>query len=343
MKRINNLFEKIYDYDNLKLANKNAQKGKKYYHDVKMVNDNEDFYLQKLQKSLIDKTFKNSKYSIFKKNDRGKEREIYRLPYFPDRILHHAILQILEPIWKKTLIRDTYQSIKGRGVHDGFRRVKKSFQKLNENLSDNIYCLKIDIKKFYPSINNDILKQIIRRKIKDDNLLWLLDEIINSTKGVPIGNYLSQYFANLYLSYFDHWIKENMKIKYYFRYCDDMVVLHENKEFLQKLLSEIKFYLFFNLTLELKNNYQIFPINKRRLDYLGIVFDNEKVYLRKNIAKNFKRKIKNVKSNIEQPLTKIENGLMSYYGWVKISKSFDLWNKYFDDDIKEIIKCKKII
>lgn len=327
MKRINNLFEKIYDYENLKLANKNAQKGKKNYRDVNVVNDNENFYLLKLQKSLKEKTFKNSKYSIFIKNDKGKNREICRLPYYPDRILQHAILQVLEPIWKKILIKDTYQSIKGRGIHAGFRRIRESIQ-----LSDKFYCLKIDIKKFYPSINNDILKQIIRKKIKDNDVLWLLDEIIDSIKGVPIGNYISQYFGNLYLAYFDHWMKEEMKVKYYFRYCDDIIVFHKDKNHLHNLLSEIKFYLSFNLLLELKSNYQIFPINKRRLDFLGFRFDNEKVYLRKNIAKNFKRKIKNIKKDLNQHDIN-KSGIMSYYGWIKTSKSFELWNKYYDNSM----------
>lgn len=177
MKRIGYLYEKIYDYENLKLAHKNAQKGKINYRDVIKVNENEEYYLLELQSQLKNKTFRNGKYHIFKKIDKGKEREIYSLPYFPDRILHHAILQILEPIWKNILIKDTYQSIKGRGIHEGFKRIKKSLQS-----NSNFHCLKIDIKKFYPSINNEILKQIIRKKIKDINLLCLLDLIVDSTK-----------------------------------------------------------------------------------------------------------------------------------------------------------------
>jgi RNA-directed DNA polymerase len=327
LKRIGYLYEKIYDYENLKLAHKNAQKSKRYYRDVIKVNENEEYYLLELQNQLKNKTFKNGKYHIFKKIDKGKEREIYSLPYFPDRILHHAILQILEPIWKKILIKDTYQSIKGRGIHEGFRRVKKSIQSNN-----NFSCLKIDVKKFYPSINNEILKQIIRKKIKDPNVLWLLDTIIDSTKGVPIGNYLSQFFGNLFLTYFDHWMKEIKKIKNYFRYCDDIVILHQDKQFLQKLLKEMIDYLNNNLELSLKRNYQIFSINKRRLDFLGFKFDHRKIYIRRNIALNFKRKICSVIKNSNQSF--LRNGVMSYYGWVKTSKSYNLWNKYFTKEIE---------
>ena len=116
--------------------------------------------------------------------------------------------------------------------------------------------------KFYPSIDHEILKQVVRRKIKDKRLLWLLDEIIDSADGVPIGNYLSQYFANLYLAYFDHWIKEEKRIKYYYRYADDIVILGSDKNELHSLLHEIRAYLSDRLKLKVKRNYQVFPVDK---------------------------------------------------------------------------------
>jgi retron-type reverse transcriptase len=187
MKRYGNLYSKIYDMENIALAHENAKKGKLHYSEVKMVEANSEKYFKEIHNMLKNKTFHNSKYEVFIKNDKGKEREIFKLPYFPDRIIHHCIMNVLEPIWMKTLISDTYSSLKGRGIHKGVKRVKSAL-KDRENTK---YCLKMDVKKFYPSINHDILKQIIRRKIKDKNLLWLLDEIIDSAKGVPIGNYLS--------------------------------------------------------------------------------------------------------------------------------------------------------
>lgn len=113
----------------------------------------------------------------------------------------------------------------------------------------------MDIKKFYPSVNHDILKAIIRKKIKDDDLLWLLDEIIDLADGVPIGNYLSQFFANLYMAYFDHWVKEELKVKYYYRYADDIVLLSDSKDQLRNWLLAIKVYLTNMLKLKLKDNY----------------------------------------------------------------------------------------
>lgn len=113
----------------------------------------------------------------------------------------------------------------------------------------------MNIRKFYPSLNHDILKAIIRKKIKDKDLLWLLDEIIDSAEGVPIGNYLSQFFANLYMAYFDHWVKEELKVKYYYRYADDIVLLSNSKDQLRNWLLAIKVYLTNMLKLELKDNY----------------------------------------------------------------------------------------
>lgn len=116
-----------------------------------------------------------------------------------------------------------------------------------------------------------MLKSILRRKLKDKRLLRLLDEIIDSADGVPIGNYLSQYFANLYLTYFDHWIKEQKRVKHYFRYADDIVILASDKSYLHSLMGEIRAYLG-DLKLEVKGNWQVFPVAARGIDFVGYVF-----------------------------------------------------------------------
>lgn len=334
MKRYGYLYPKIRDMENIKLAHKNARKGKMHYPEVQMVNANEEKYLQLIQDMLRDKTFKNSKYEIYIKNDSGKDREIYKLPYFPDRIIHHCIMQVLEPIWVKTLIADTYSSLRGRGIHNGVRRIKKAL-KDKENTQ---YCLKMDVRKFYPSIDHKILKSIIRQKIKDKDVLWLLDEIINSTKGVPIGNYLSQYFGNLYLSGFDHWMKEQKNCKYYFRYCDDIVVLHSDKKHLAQLRMDVSDYLKMCLNLNLKENWQVFPVYKRGIDFLGYRFFHNHTILRKSIATRFKQRMKDIKENHEQlTLINIVSGVMSYCGWMKFADSYNLQTKYIDNDIMNIL------
>jgi len=330
MKRFGNLYKEIYDISNIKLAHHNASKGKKYYDEVKVVDANLEYHINKIHDMLINKTFKNSKYYVFKRDFDGKEREIFKLPYFPDRIIHHCIMQITEKIWKRSLIRDTYSSIKGRGLHDGVRRIKTALKDIEETK----YCLKLDIKKFYPSINHDVLKRIIRKKIKCQDTLWLLDEIIESTKGVPIGNYLSQYFGNIYLSGLDHFMKEKFQVKYYFRYCDDIIILKNSKSELWTILQEIKDYCKI-LVLSLKENYQIFPVDIRGIDFLGYRFFHDFTLLRKSIALKFKRKTKLIK-NGNNPSNNI-NSIMSYYGWMKHSNCRQLFTKYVDKDIQNII------
>jgi len=333
MKRYNNLHQKIYDMENIKLAHKNAKKGKAHYSEVVMVETNPDKYFNEIHNMLKDKTFKNSEYKMFIKMDKSKRREIFKLPYFPDRIIHHCIMNVLEPIWMKTLIADTYSSLKNRGIHKGVKRVKKALTD-RENTK---YCLKMDVKKFYPSIDHNILKQIIKRKIKDKNLLWLLDEIIDSADGVPIGNYLSQYFGNLYLSGLDHWLKEQKRCKYVFRYCDDICVLHADKTYLSNLRKEISEYLTTDLHLTLKENWQVFPVDVRGIDFLGYRFFHDYTLLRKSTAIRFKKRIKSIKKNhkILTPIN-ILSGIMSYWGWMKHAKCYRLQNKYIDESIKRI-------
>lgn len=312
MKRFNNLYSKVYDLDNIRLAHLNARKGKAHYKEVIQINSNPEYYFNLIQEMLKNKTFKNSRYSIFHKFDGVKQREIYKLPYFPDRIIHHCIMQIVEPIWKKTLINDTYSSIKERGIHKGVKRIKFALR----DLEGTKYCLKLDIAKYYPSVDHDILKSIIKNKIKDKDLLWLLDEIINSAPGIPIGNYLSQYFANLYLSGFDHWIKEDLRIKYYFRYCDDMTILSDSKAKLHSYLDQISDYLI-TLKLKIKDNYRIFPVTTG-IDFLGYVFFPKYALVRKRIRSSC---IKMLKSN---SVSYVCRSLSSYFGWFIHSNSYNL-------------------
>jgi hypothetical protein len=322
MKRLGNLYEKICSLENLQLADEKARKGKLCSHGVLKHDKNREENLNKLRETLLNQTFKTSKYDIFKIYE-PKEREIYRLPYYPDRIVHHAVMNILEPIWVSIFTEDTYSCIKNKGVHAAARKVKKALQEDSEGTK---YCLKIDIRKFYPSINHDVLKQIIRRKIKDKQLLWLLDEIIDSAEGVPIGNYLSQYFANLYLSYFDHWLKEEKRVRYYFRYADDIVILTSDKAQLHSLLSDIREY-FGGLKLEVKNNWQIFPVASRGIDFVGYVFFHTHTRMRKSIKKTFCRKIAKLRKRKVLTEDEFKQSICPWWGWAKYCDSKNLIKK----------------
>lgn len=289
MKRIGNIFENVCTPENIYLAYTKARRGKGKRYGTRRFEKDLEQNLTDLRHELITGTYRTSEYTVFTIHD-PKEREVYRLP-FRDRVVHHAIMNILEPIWVSIFIQHTYSCIKGRGIHAAVKHLKRDLR----DTESTQYCLKLDIRKFYPSIDHDILKAIIRRKIKDNQLLDLLDGIIDSAPGVPIGNYLSQFFANLYLSYFDHWIKEEKLVRYYYRYADDIVILGPNKPYLHGLLVEINDYLTNKLNLQMKGNYQVFPVDVRGIDFVGYVFCHSHVLMRKSIKKNLCRKAAKLK------------------------------------------------
>lgn len=301
MKRIGNIYASITTLSNLQTADEKAQKGKAWQYGVQLHNLNKESNLLVLKDLLESRTYKTSMYDIFKVHE-PKERTVYRLPYFPDRIAHHAIMNILEPIFVATFTADTYSCIKKRGIHALLRNLQTDLK----DVAGTRYCLKLDIKKFYPSIDHDVLKLLLRRKFKDKDLLWLLDEIIDSAPGLPIGNYLSQYLANFYLSYFDHWIKEQKGVAYYYRYADDIVILGSDKEPLHQLLTDIKMYLH-SLKIDVKDNHQVFPVHARGIDFVGYVFYHTHIRLRKQIKKNFARKLSKDPTH---------PGIASYMGWL---------------------------
>jgi len=327
------LWEAICDMENLKLAHQNAKKGKGWYAEVKMVDENPEYYLKLLQEILLNHTYRTSEYTTFIKQDSGKERVIYKLPYFPDRICQWAILQVIEPILIRNFTDDTYSAIPGRGIHQAFTRIKKAVQ---NDVPGTQYCLKLDAKKYYPSINHNILKDKYRRLFKDNDLLWLLDEIIDSTPGdtgIPIGNYLSQYSGNYYLSSFDHWIKEVKGVKYYYRYMDDIVILAGSKEYLHQLRKDIAEYFHKELKLSIKENWQVFPTFVRGIDFVGYRIFLGYSLLRKTTCKQMKAKMVKIRKKVESGHEMNFSewcSINSYKGWLIHCNSYRLKAKYID-------------
>ncbi len=266
MKRYGNLYAQICDINNLRLAAQNAASGKRRRSEVTAFFARLEENLEQLHRELTEKRYKTSPYDVFVKFE-GKRREIYKLP-FRDRVVHWAIMQVLEPIWTPQFTADTHACIKGRGMHSLLRKLREDLRNDPEGTA---YCLKLDVRKFYPSIDHDKMKAVVRRKIKDPEVLWLLDGIIDSAPGVPIGNYISQYFANLYLSELDHLLKEVAGVRYYYRYADDMVLLAGDKPTLHGWLVLINDWLNEERCVDLKSNYQVFPVESRGIDFVGYV------------------------------------------------------------------------
>lgn len=330
MKRIGNVYHKVYDIDNLRMAHKKARVGKQHYSEVKMVDSNIDFYLLQIQDMLINKTYDTSEYIVSTIQDRGKEREISKLPYYPDRIVQWALMLQIEDMFLKHFIYDTYAALPNKGTHKALYRTLH-FMKDREGTK---YCFKFDIKKFFNNIDQTILKELLKLKIKDDNLLWLLFNIIDSCcVGIPIGNFTSQYFGNYYLSYFDHWMKEVIGIKYYIRYMDDVCIYHHDKNFLSELRFKVESYLISNLKLTLKENWQVFPTYIRGVDFVGYrIFENH-ILLRKSTATNLKRKMRLIKRRCDRhdSLTYSDwCSINSYDGWIRHCDGFNLRNKHVE-------------
>lgn len=367
------LYESICSMDNLYRAFQNAKKGKGWYQEVKLIEKRPFYYLAGLQYLLKEHLYHTSDYEIFMLTEGKKCREIYKLPFFPDRIAQWAILQVIEPFLLANMTKDTYSAIPGRGVQPivndlkGYYKVKKVDGKkksvwipsiLVSNEEETCYCYKIDLHHYYQSINHEILKQKFRKLFKDPELLWILDEIIDSIStaniedisrialleedvdpetGIPIGNYMSQYCGNFYLSDFDHWLKEKQGVKWHYRYMDDITIFSNSKEFLHELHEKVKAYLWENLRLTIKENYQIFPTRVRGVDFVGYRFFGEYTLLRKSTCIEFKRKMRLFKKNMENGIDPLYGewcSFNSYKGWLLNCDSFRLYKKYMEPPIE---------
>lgn len=333
MKRIGYLYPKVYDMDNLRLADSKAMRCKTKSYGVRKHLQHQEEDLQLLHEMLKNKTYKTSKYDIYTIHEK-KEREIYRLPYYPDRIVHHAIMNVLEPIWLSIFPYNTYSCIKGRGIMGCSRRNDKIIRKFRGRA---LYCLKIDITKFYPSINHEVMKTLVRKKIKDKDLLWLIDEIIDSADGLPIGNYLSQYLANLTLAYMMHYVNEVLRVEVV-EYADDIVFFADNKDTLHNAFNDVREHVEKELHLSIKGNYQIFPIAQNRydkhgraLDYVGYKFFRNQKLIRKSIKQNLCRKVASLPDDIDYKSYKM--AISPWLGWVKYCNGLNL--------IKTITKNKQ--
>lgn len=334
MKRYGNLWEKIISVENIMEAHKNARKGKGHYKAVERFNRRPYHHARHIRHLLKNGLWIPTAYTPMVIADRGKPREILKVNYYPDRVIHHAIMQVVQPILERCYIKDTYQSIQGRGVHQGLQRIK-SWMK---DESGTKYTLKMDIRKFYPSVDNAILKQLLRKKIKCQPTLAALDRLVDSTDGLPIGNYTSQTLGNFYLAFFDHWIKQELGAKYYIRYADDMVIMSESKETLHEMRQRISVYLQQHLHLKLKGNWQVFPTRKRGVDFLGYRLFGHYTLIRKKIARSMMRAWKRP---VHDPSD--ISRVVSYAGWALWADAYNLLRKYLPDVKKKVAQAAKQI
>jgi RNA-directed DNA polymerase len=321
MKRHGDLWKHITDLETLRSAHSLAKRGKGHYAAVQEVEKDVEGHLLRLQQDLLNKTFTTGKYIIEDRIEGGKMRRIYKLPYYPDRIVQHALMSAVGPIFRRSLIRDTFQSLPNRGTSDARRRV----QGMMKN-NPQAYALKMDIRQYYPSVDNNKLKQVVRRKIKCKNTLWLIDNIIDSRVGLPIGNLTSQYLGNLFLYQFDWWIKQELKAKYYYRYCDDLVVFSNDKAQLRDWHQKIDAYLN-DMGLEIKPTWQLVSTDKQGVDFVGYLFQPQQTRLRKTIVERFSRHAKKARYRL-LCAKKILDVLIAYKGWIMRCNAKQLWRTH---------------
>ncbi|MFR9498541.1 MAG: RNA-directed DNA polymerase [Rikenellaceae bacterium] len=308
MKRKGNIIEMVVDSINLNIAFDKVLGRKKKSTSVRRLKRRQSKILDRLANRIRDGSYTPLEYREFTLIEGGKERLIQSLP-LTDRIAIHAIMRPLTKLFTSLLIRDTYSSMEGRGIHDGLNRLKKALS----NKSETKYCLKMDVRKFYASIDKTVLIDQLRRKIKDKRMMQVLVNIINAYKGsgLPIGFHSSQFFGNFYLSQLDHMLK-HAGDRYYFRYCDDIVILGSNKVFLHEMLHRIKRYDKDCLHMEIKGNYQIFPVSARHIDFLGYATNHTEIRLRKGIKQRAARKLHKLKSRRRR-----REVIAALWGWAK--------------------------
>ena len=345
MKRENHLFERIISFENVLKASRKARRGKRYRASTARFEYDLEKNIFKIIEVLKGKTYEPGPYYDFPIYD-PKKRLISAAPYF-DRVIHHALINIIEPIIGKSFIHDTNACIKGKGTHKAVQRYKE-FQKRNR------YILKCDIRKYFLNIDHEILFNMVLKRIKCPDTLWLVKKIICSResdqgieyfpgdnlftplerkKGIPIGNLTSQFFANLYLNDFDHFVKEELKAMYYIRYCDDFVIFGNSKIRLNHVKLDIIRYLG-TLRLRLHENKSRIYRTSEGVDFLGYRIFPNRMLVRKSIVKRYRKRLRKMVSDYREgwiDLSGVNNSIQSWIGHVGHADSYILRKEMFSN------------
>ncbi len=337
MKRHGNLYSQITDFENILSAAQSAQKGKRFRPNVLEFNYNLEIELANIKNQLESKTYQPGKYKTFQIFE-PRPRIISAAPY-RDRVVHHAVCNIIGQIFEKTFIEDSYANRCGYGTHRALRRFT-TFARSSQ------YILQCDIKKYFPSIDHAILKTLLRRKLKCKDTLWLLDTIVDNSnpqppvtdyfpgddllspleikKGLPIGNLTSQFFANIYLNGLDHFIKEELKVKKYLRYVDDFALFSSDRSFLAEAQQAIIEHLV-NLRLKIHPfKSQLFE-TRHGANFLGFRILPDRIRLRTENLRRGRRRLRKMQKDYAEGKIKIQDVSCSIKSWIAHLKHGDTW------------------
>lgn len=337
------LFDQIYQFENILSAAYSCRKGKATVAACLKYFDRLEENVIQLQNELIWQTYRPDRYRHFYVFE-PKRRKI-SAPSFRDRVLQRAVYNIIEPIIDRRYIDDSYACRTGKGAHAGANRAQQ-FIKQVEQQHGQAYALKADVSKYFSNINHATLKKLLRHHLSCPTTLALLDYVIDESPsdspgcGIPLGNLLSQVFANVYLNELDRYAKHTLKAEKYMRYMDDFIIIHHDKAYLQLVRRKIELFLGQALGLTLNSKTQVFPVSKqngRSLDYLGYHVYSHTKKLRKSSVKRIKTKIrKHAKGKISNE--DMAKSCASWLGHAKHADTTGLINQL--NKLTRALQCK---
>lgn len=299
MKIYRNIFPSIISPENLFAAWETFKRDKRSRPDVAIFEQHVERHLFALHRELAAKMYRHGPYEGFWIHD-PKLRRIHKATV-RDRILHHAIFRILNPIFEETFIPTSFSCRIGKGTHKGMKELARMIRRVSRNETQPCYALKCDVRKFFDSINHGVLLNILEKRVKDGDAMWLLREVIESfaasrpnlfgERGLPIGNLTSQIFTNIYMNEFDQFVKHTLRVKYYLRYTDDFVIVSGDKTYLERLLRRMREFLSENLHLELHPQKIFLRKHGQGIDFLGYVILPHHIALRTRTERRMFRQL----------------------------------------------------
>lgn len=315
-KTYNNIWESIISWDNLHAAYLEARKGKRYKNQVLAFSERLEENLITIQNELVWKQWKPAEFRSFIVKE-PKPREI-NAPVFRDRVVHHALVRVIEPLFERKFIHRSCACRKWKGTCFSIHETHKMVA-----CRRNTHVLKADVKSYFPSVNHDVLKRIMRRTIADRNSLWLIDTIIDGggdgQTGIPIGSLTSQLFANIYLDNLDHFITDEMGHGKYIRYMDDFLLFHNDKDELKRIRDAVEEYLYKKLRLVLNHRTQVSPLT-HGVDFCGYRSFRTHILPRKRNVRRAKNRLKKLAEKVssrEESIEIMRPPLMSFLGYMK--------------------------
>ena len=333
MKRHGDLWRHVIAPENIELAYQRAKKGKSWQRTIQEVEKNKDSVLRDVRQSLVDRTFTTAEYRTLEVWE-PKHRLIYVLPFNPDRIVQHAVMAVVAPVWDGMFDTASHACRPGYGQHSASRKASEYVRKYQ-------YVLHADIRKFYPSINQELAMRVIEKKIKDQNVLWLLGDIVRSFPGernVPIGNLTSQWLGNLYMNELDMFVRHTLKPRGYLRYNDDFLLFGNDKRELRSWQESCRSFLRERLDLTMAKE-RIYPTTCG-VDFVGYRHFPGKVLVRKRTARRIRDRISRLRYEIttkQIPMDRARCVVASTRGWLRWAQSHNFARSLKLDQLQEEI------